>query len=524
MRTPRGFLPVLGLLSLSVCVFLGKSWETSLQALDSTTHALIALEVSKGEGGPRLPMKNLETNLRPDARFNDHPFPLFYFNGKIMRTLGPGAWGARLLPALFSAGCILLTAWLGTLLFSFPVGLLGGLITLLSRDFVLIGSRFHLDTPMIFFILLSFVLWVKNRPLSAGLAAGIGIWMKSPVSLLLFPAVGLTLLFLGKLDRKALRKLFTGALIAVVTGGLVWVLTGILGGFDLVSDYWMRQVLGTAVGGRGSTGSTDHWLGLALLRRNYQPWFWLLLFATGRIFFRKLWRHEGILLLLSSALVLELVMSLIRFKHYWYFLPVLPFLGLLCVAPFEAALARARPLIENSITAMGILAPMLLVSLPVPLGPEDHPGLRKLAPFIQAYGTCRDRILYIDGEQPFGSDLNSTYELAFYTGRRILQGVCKDAMDLVKRESPEWIVVTGINRRRCLAREVGAAYPVEWNFGGQFLLARNVPEQKQGDLTPLVRELKPPLDCVSIPLPENPYFPKPVPEDAAELHQEVRKH
>jgi 4-amino-4-deoxy-L-arabinose transferase-like glycosyltransferase len=512
MRALRGLLPVLGLLSLSVSVFLGKSWETSLQALDSTTHALISLEASKGGSGPRMPMQNLETNLRPDARFNDHPFPLFYLNGKVMRWFGPDAWSARLLPTLFSVGCILLTAWLGTLLFSFPVGLIGGLITLMSRDFVLIGSRFHLDTPMIFFILLSFILWVRKRPWSAGLAAGLGIWMKSPVSLLLFPSAGITLLFLRKLDRKALGNLALSSLIAVTTGALVWVLTGLLGGFDLVSDYWTRQVFGTAVGGRGTGGTTDHWLGLALLKRNYQPWFWLLLIAIGRIFYRRLWKKEGILLLLSATIVLELVMSVIRFKHYWYFLPVFPFLGLLCVAPFEAGLARIRPFLENSITGLGIVIPMLLISLPISLGPEDHPGLRKLSPFIQAYGTCADRILYIDGEQPFGSDLNSTYELAFYTGRKILQAGCDHAMDLLKRESPEWIVVTGMNRMRCLAPEITLQYPVEWNFGGQFLLSRKVPEEKQGDLTPLVRELKPPLDCVSIPLPDHPYFPKPLPK------------
>jgi hypothetical protein len=504
------FLATLGLASLAICVFMGKSWETSLQALDSATHAVIALDVSKSERLPRLPMKNLQTNLRPEARFNDHPFTLFYLNGKIMRALGPEAWTARLLPTLFSVGCILLTAWLGTLLFSFEVGLLGALITLSSRDFVLIGSRFHLDTPLVFFILLSFIFWVKGRPIAAGIAAGIGIWVKSPVSLLLFPSVALALLIERRLDRMRIKMLIQSAGVALLTGSLIWLLTGVLGGFDLVSDYWTRQVLGTAVGGRGNGGVTDPWLGLGLLHRNFQPWFWLLLIALIRGAFQKAWKNPSLLFVFSAALVLEGVMSWIRFKHYWYFVPVFPFLGLLCVAPFHDFLKKVAPSIEGGFTTLGIIAPLLLVALPIPLGPEDHPGLRKLAPFIQSYGTCQDRILYVDGEQPFGSDLNSTYELAFYTQRRILQANCQNASELLLREAPEWVVVTGKNRFQCLPRNVRETYSSQWNFGGQYLLSRMVPAEKQGDLTPLVRELKPPKDCVSIPLPETPYFPKPL--------------
>jgi 4-amino-4-deoxy-L-arabinose transferase-like glycosyltransferase len=501
-------LALLGLLSISVSVFMGKSWETSLQALDSTTHALIALDASGDGLLPRLPMRDRVTQSSPESRFNDHPFTLFYLSGKVMRALGPDAFSARLLPTAFSVGCILLTTWLATLLFSFPVGLLAGLITLMSRDFVLIGSRFHLDTPMVFFILLSFVLWLKHRPSLAGIAAGIGIWMKSPVSLLLFPSVFLSLLLLRRLDRRQFWRLSKSALLALCVGAFIWILTGILGGFDLITDYWTRQVLGTAVGGRGSGVSADHWLGLHLLRRNYQPWFWVLLLALGRIIRNKLWKNEGILLVLCAALVLELVMSLIRFKHYWYFVPVFPFLAILCVAPFEALLKRGSSAIEGTVAILGILVPLVLVGAPVALGPEDHPGLRKLAPFIQASGSCTDRILYIDGEQPFGGDLNSAYELAFYTGRTVLRSTCQNSKERVSGEDPEWIVVTGKNRDLCLPAGIRNRYTAEWNFGGQFLLSRVVPAQKQGDLTPLVRELKPPLDCVSIPLPDNPYFPK----------------
>lgn len=90
MFKSRG-LVTLALFGLSLCVFLGKSHETSLQALDSTTHAMLALEVTSKGPLPALPMANFVTNHRPDATFNDHPFTLFYLVGWVMRTLGPEA-------------------------------------------------------------------------------------------------------------------------------------------------------------------------------------------------------------------------------------------------------------------------------------------------------------------------------------------------------------------------------------------------------------------------------------------------
>jgi hypothetical protein len=502
-------LATFSLFGLSLCVFLGKSHETSLQALDSATHALLALEVTSKGAIPNLPMANFVTNHRPDLTFNDHPFTLFYLVGQLMRSLGSEAWVVRLLPGLFSAGAVLLTALLGRALYSPVVGLVAGLILLLSRDFVLIGSRFHLDSAMVFFILLSFLFWWKKRPVLAGMAAGLGLWMKAPVAYLLFPAALLAAGVSGTLHRQRLRQWFLAGGVAAGTGALIWILTGIWGGWDLVSDYWTRQVWGTAIGGRGAGGPTHYTLGIELLLRHYLPWVVFLPFALLHLLRRNHWKREEFALPLAAAIILEGVISSIRFKHYWYFVPVFPFLALILAGAFRKGIERHTTSILTGIQYLGLLIPVLLVCFPISLGPESFPALRKFHPFVQSYGSPADRVLFIDGRQPFGTALDSMYELALYTGRRILQAKdCTEAAQLLETHRPEWIVLTAKEARDCLLDTHLRAYPFHLRFADQHLLSRLLPPEAAGDLTPLHRELKAPRNGIPAPEPRDPYFPR----------------
>jgi hypothetical protein len=508
-------LAFLGLAALAVTVFLGKPQDTSLQALDSTTHAEIALEVSKGGILPVLPMVDrgihpitVDRGIEPSPqdRFNDHPFPLFYLSGKVMRFLGPSAFSARLIPCLFSAGTVLLLAWLGALLYSPAAGLVAGLILLLTRDYVLIGSRFHLDTPMVFFILLSFIFWKKKWPLLAGAAAGFGLWMKTPVTFLLFPSAFFALLLTRRLDRNSFLSLVKSGLIALGVGFTVWILTGMIGGWDLVFDYWKRQVWGTAVGGRSAGATTEYWMGIARLQKFYFPWLIFLLVSLAGILWKKRWRLPQVALTLSAALVLEGIISCVKFKFFWYYIPIYPFLALLCVDSIANFLERKKVVVYSSFVGLGIFIPALLLATPIPLGPENFPALRKFEPIIQNYGSASDQILFIDGEQPYGGKLDSIYELAFYTGRSVIQGACTTAEDQVHALNPEWIVVSGSNWSQCLKERTRSNYPVQYRYGRQYLLSRIIPKEAETDLTPLRRELRAPLDGVPAPLPKDSYF------------------
>ncbi|NDG83594.1 MAG: phospholipid carrier-dependent glycosyltransferase [Proteobacteria bacterium] len=497
-----------GLFALAVTTFLGKPDATSLQALDSTTHAMIALDASQGSFAPKLPMQDPGVDPDRTSRFNDHPFPMFYLSGKLMRLFGPSAFSARLLACLFSAGCVLLLAWLGSLLSTPAAGLVAGLILMLSRDFILIGSRFHLDTPMVFFILLSFILWKKNRPYLAGIAAGLGLWMKTPVALLLYPSALLSLALMGRLDRKTFLSLVKSGLIALVMGIGVWVITGMIGGWDLVLDYFKRQVWGTAIGGRNAGGETEYLMGVMRLAKSFFPWVLLLIMALGIAVTKGRWKRPEVAIPLSAALVLEGVISCMKFKFFWYFIPIYPFLALLCVTPFTSWLERKKTAVYSTFIGLGILVPALLLATPIPLGPENFPALRKFEAIIQSYGSAQDQILYIDGLQPYGGHLDSIYELSFYTGRRVIQGSCKTAEESVMKQNPSWIVVSGVHLTECLSDKARAAFPVEYRFGQQFLLSRIIPRDSATDLTPLWRELRAPLDGKSQDYPRDPYFPR----------------
>src|SRR4051794_26681927 len=103
---------LISLTALASVTFLGKSYETSLRGIDSNIHAAVAMSVTSQGAKPRLPIpiKNFSaaapatpgSSLDPNLYFNDHPFFLFWVNGWVMRALGPSAWSARLLTALFS--------------------------------------------------------------------------------------------------------------------------------------------------------------------------------------------------------------------------------------------------------------------------------------------------------------------------------------------------------------------------------------------------------------------------------------
>jgi 4-amino-4-deoxy-L-arabinose transferase-like glycosyltransferase len=496
------------LLALASLTFMGKAYENSLQALDSTTHAMLAIEVTQGDLTPKLPMRNFVTNLKTNPEFNDHPFTLFYLSGLAMKALGPSAFSARLVPTAFSVGCVLLVAILGSMFYSPAVGLIAGLVLMTTRDFIMIGSRFHLDTAMVFFILLSFIAWSKKRWALAGISVGMGLWMKTPVSFLLYPAALLAMMVSRTFSLSEFRKLFLSGLIAVFTGSLIWILTGYLGGWHLVTDYWTRQVWGTAVGGRGAGLGSDYYLGWQLLRDHYLPWLYLLIPSLGYAVWKRRWQSREWALAFSAVLILELVLGTVRFKFYWYYIPVYPFLALLLVDPARNFFERNAKRVYLFFIFAGLILPTVLLITPIELGPENFPALRRFEPIIQNYGSTDDHIMFVDGGQPYGSDLDTIYELSFYTGRKIIEANCENSNQLLKQFKPEWIIITAPNASHCLEVEVKKQYSVQYKFGRQFLFTRIVSPEQATDLTPLIRELKPLNRGKLAPFPDDPYFPR----------------
>ena len=304
--TPSFAVALAALTSLSLVAFLGKAYENTLRGIDSNIHAKVSMDVTSGGFLPVIPPaagREASMPTQPAAGsdesaasspeeakglvvagsninsyFNDHPFFYFWLNGKIMRWLGPSGWSARLLTGIFSTGCVLLTLLLGAQLHSVFFGFLSALFFLLSRDVILTGATVSLDPPMLFFILLSFCFWAKRSWHGMALAAGIGLWFKTPVVLLVYPTAVVIEAgenFLTKKSGGPVRQwvlpLGLSLCAALAIGSLVWVATGFIGSWHWVEDYWVRQFWGTAMGGRGRAYRADEWMFFRLIKNGFIP-------------------------------------------------------------------------------------------------------------------------------------------------------------------------------------------------------------------------------------------------------------
>src|SRR4051812_26261392 len=152
-------LAVIAVLCFSAVIFLAKASDSTLPATDASTHADLAMSATAHGWIPKLPLGQEGDGGNWGLGFNDHPFTFFYLSGWVMRFFGPDAWSAKLMPCLFSVGCVILVLLLGRLWRSTMFGLIAALILTLSRHFIIDGLNTHLDNVMGFFILASVLLW-----------------------------------------------------------------------------------------------------------------------------------------------------------------------------------------------------------------------------------------------------------------------------------------------------------------------------------------------------------------------------
>ncbi len=487
-------------------VFMGKSYESSLQAMDSSYHARIALQTTAQGVRPVIPMESQEVDRVAPVGFNDQPFTLLYLNGWVMRALGADAFSARLLPTAFAVGCVALLVWFGSLLYTPTIGLAAGFILILTREFIRFGARFQLDPAMIFFILLSFIAWWKRKPVWTGVAVGLGLWMKTPVVLLVFPSAVMASILSGTWSWKEFVKLVGAGVLALIIGSGIWILAGNLGGWEVVSDYWRRQVLGTALNGRGVVQATDYWMGFEVLRRTYYPWLPLLMVSIFLILKHQRWKDPAVALCLSASVIVMFVISMIRFKYFHYYLPMYPFLALLALDSVRKRLSERAVGFSKFLIATAIVAPTLILAFPIQLSPEMFPSLRRFNPIIQSYGKCRDKVLFVNGFQAYGGEQEYLAEVQFYTNRKVVGTLCGEAEKKVRDFNPEWIIVSGENKDKCLSESLRAPYSVTYQFGNQYLLSRIMDPKLVTDLTPLARDLKAPLDCEKVTYTKSPFF------------------
>ncbi len=504
-------IALISLISLSFVTFSGKSYENLLRGIDSNIHAKIAMTVTSGPGiSPKLPIPDANSKIsEPETYFNDHPFFPFWLNGWVMRILGPTAGSARLLTATASVGCVLLTLTLGTILHSRIFGFTSALFLLFARDMILTGATVSLDPLMMFFILLSFILWLKRKWTWVGLIVGFGLWIKTPVVLLVFPTAFLVALIQGQLQQD-FKQIVRTSLISLGLGSFVWVLTGIIGGWPLVQDYWIRQVWGTAVGGRHSASSfgasgtaIEPWALIRMIRSGFLPSTPFLIVGCFKVIWQRLRiplgksppKHEAALISGVAIAIMAVAITPMKFRFDYYFNPVFPFLALLS----SYSLIDVVKAVEKNFYAVfsSLVPPVLafLLCTPTQLGPEAFVALKRFMPFIQSYGNCDHDILLVPGGEPIGSSLDYGLVLNFYTGHQVSVEGCLTASAFIRKNKPDWILISEEHLNQCLTAAEKTKYPTQLRMGNQYLLTSLIPSQANFDLTPLERELKPSIDC-----------------------------
>ncbi len=446
---------VLSLIALSFVAYLGKSYEPILRGIDSNIHAAASLDATSMGFAPKLPihLNSVEKNKR--IIFNDHPFLFFWINGGIMRLVDshfspPSAWSARIITGVFSVGCVFLVYLLGSLFHSQIFGAVAATFMLFTRDLILTGATMSLDPPMLFFILLSFVFYLQGSWLALGITCGIGLWIKTPIVLLVFP-VALSNLLIFKDKRISISKLFFAGAIAIGVGSFIWIATGIFGGWDLVADYWQRQVWGTAVEGRSSGSSQDWFLGFQILGKGFLPGLPFFLFACFQIYRKKLYTLPFVRISSLAILITFGAVTFLRFKLGHYFNPIFPFLALLSTYSVHDWVKKHEEGFYFGFTVAAFSLMTLLLSSPVSLGPEVFHLLRRAIPVIQERTSCHTPIYLTGGAEPIGSILDYSLVLDHYVRRSVGVIRCED-LPVLFREKQQFVWMGGQEHiTRCLS-------------------------------------------------------------------------
>lgn len=487
----------LALLFLAAVTVLGKSYENTIKAIDSSIYAGLALSMT-GQGIiPHLPigLENLG-GFYGTRGFNDHPGLLIYLSGWVMRTLGPEAWTARLLPCVLSAACVPVLVVMGRHLDTRLRAWTAGLILALTISFFRVGSGFQLDGPMTLMILLSFLAWEKKWPIRTGIFTGLAIIVKAPIGLLIFPASFLTEAWLAHqagtpiFRAPWIRRWIIALVVCLAVVIAFWGIYTAIGGWAIVADYWGRYVFGTLQGRDGSQ-TFDPFLFFRELIRRYWPWLPFFLYGLFRILRTGAWKTRSELLPLLALIIVTFVVSMIRFKSgSHYFLPAYPFMAWIAARPLAEWWARRELVFLRGMSTLIFVAGLACLCFPISFSNEVLPELRKFNAIIQSKGSITDRVLFINGNYPYGSFMDYQPLVNFYTGRQVDVRDCSGVTPSVANDPRvKWIIVAQPQFTTCITGEVRARFPTVYRMNTVMLLSSE-PRENEIDLTPLNRELK----------------------------------
>lgn len=270
---------VLAVLLLAAAVFLATLNRRPVPTIDGAVYASVARGIIKT--GVWFP------NEYQGRLFAEHP-PLYVWSiAASMKAFGVNDFAANLPMHLFAFLTVCLTALIARRAgLSRGVALASALTLCLTRDFVLSSVRGYIEPLLSFFIYAG--LWCaltqfRRRTLFWSVAAALcvaGAWLsKGPPAL--WPTLFFPLLFIWKKSStrmKVLRVSVYVATLALCGAVVAWALNR-FGGEAAWAHYFNKQVMGSALTGRGGAQGREPLYFVHILYDYYKPWLFFLALA-----------------------------------------------------------------------------------------------------------------------------------------------------------------------------------------------------------------------------------------------------
>jgi 4-amino-4-deoxy-L-arabinose transferase-like glycosyltransferase len=386
--TPRATLALTVAVLIWAALVVVGLMSRPLLPVDETRYLSVAWEMWRS-GDYLVPRLN-------GIEYHHKPPLLFWIMTLGWHVFGVSETWARLVAPLFALGSILLTSWLGRLLFprSPSVAGLAPLLLAGAAFFALFASLTFFDMLVTFFTLLGLAgVWIAANGRTRGgwllfaVALGLGVLSKGPVQLLNLAAVPL-LAPLWVPERPASwRRWYGGLAFAIVLGAaiaLAWALpAAIAGGSKFAYMLFVGQTTERVV--EAMWHERPWWWYLPLSFALMFPWLWWFEFWRGAMV-RGIWREPGVRFCLVMIVPVFIAFSAISGKQPHYLLPMIPVVTLLG-ARLIAAAAESERFVDGRLTrVLPVLLPLFigaaLIALAFPPGwlSSVQPALAPILP------------------------------------------------------------------------------------------------------------------------------------------------
>lgn len=265
--------------------------------------------------------------------FTDHP-PLFVWCTALsFKLFGINDFAANLVPRLFAALTVIVTALIAVESgLSAGMALVSVLIVCLTRDFVLSSVRGYIEPVLGFFIYAAIYFslrQINRKHLVNAAAAGICIWLaayaKGPVAL--WPFL-FCILMLGRS-----KATFTYLTTFLICTGIWAIWVNASHQWNYWQDYLTKQVLGSALDGRGGAQQREPFYFILILLKFYWPWIPLFAWACIRTLRARKINFELAALILAAGFIVGF--SIPKWKFWYYIAPAYPAMALLIASSFR---------------------------------------------------------------------------------------------------------------------------------------------------------------------------------------------